>query len=78
MFKSLEAALIRQNVAENRPQTARKLTRALLDSGRVSCGTDMKNNGVKIVLVDGEPVGQMSVLSAGMEFSDLMKIKGIG
>jgi hypothetical protein len=77
MFKSIEAAVIRQNVGEHNYNTARALTRALLDSGRVSYDRpDKHNNGVGMVLVDGEPVGQFSTLSPGMEYRDRLKIKG--
>jgi hypothetical protein len=77
MYASIEAAVIRQNVADHNYSTARALTRALLDSGRVSYEqADKHNGGTAQILVDGERVGQASVLTPGMEYADLMKVGG--
>ncbi|WLZ10614.1 hypothetical protein [Arthrobacter phage SWEP2] len=77
MYASIEAAVIRQNVAEHLYTTARQLTRALLDSGRVGYEqADKHNGGTAQILVDGERVGQASVLMPGMEYADRCKIQG--
>lgn len=77
MYASIEAAVIRQNVNEHNYNTARALTKALLDSGRVSYDqADKHNGGTARLLVDGEPVGQFSVLTPGFEFADRQKIVG--
>ena len=77
MYASIEAAVIRQNVQGHNYQTARALTRALLDSGRVAYEQADKNNGgTAQILVDGERVGQASVLTPGMEYADLCKVQG--
>ena len=77
MYASIEAAVIRQNVQDHNYRTARHLTRALLDAGHVAYDqADKHNGGTAHLLVDGEPVGQFSVLTPGMEYADLKKIKG--
>jgi hypothetical protein len=77
MFTSIEAAIVRQNVSEFNYRTARSLTKALLDSGRVAYDqADKHNGGTAHILIDGEPVGQFSVLTPGLEQADLKKITG--
>ncbi|AYN58531.1 hypothetical protein HOU70_gp50 [Arthrobacter phage Liebe] len=77
MYASFEAAAIRQHVGGHNYQTARALVRALLDSGRVAYEqADKHNGGTAQILVDGERVGQASVLTPGMEYADRLKIKG--
>lgn len=77
MYASIEAAVIRQNVGDHNYNTARALTRALLDSGRVGYeAADKVNGGTAQILVDGERVGQASVLMPGMEYADRAKIQG--
>lgn len=77
MYASIEAAAIRQNVQDHNYSTARALTRSLLDAGRVGYEQgDKHNGGTAKIRIDGEPVGQASVLMPGMEYADRLKIKG--
>jgi len=79
MFTSIEAAAIRQNVQGHNYNTARRLVAALAPTGRVSYEqADKHNGGTAQVLVDGEQVGQASVLMVGPagEYSITKQIKG--
>lgn len=77
MFTSFEAAAVRQNVQEHNYSTARKLIAALLPAGRVSYEqADKHNGGTAHLKVDGEQVGQFSVLTPGLEFAQLCQVAG--
>lgn len=77
MFTSIEAAIVRTNVQQHQYQTARQVTKQLAAAGRVSYQqADKHNGGTAHLLIDGEQVGQASVLTPGWEYSERLMIIG--